>query len=745
MAVNRSFGQCLLRYRTAQGLTQAELAETSGMSVRALRNLERGRSVAAQERSAEVLADALGLVGHSREAFVLLAREGRRRSPRTGGGAVLNGLPVVPVLVGREAELGWLAHEAEAGGVVVVVGPPGVGKTSLVVVAAERLAARFPDGCLALDLRGVDDHPLPPASVLERMLTALGVPTSRVPAGEHDRGSLFRTLLRDRRMLVILDNAADEAQVRPLLGGGAGCLTIVTCRRVLAGLEAARWLTLDVLSDESAVDFLAAVVGAEVVRGEAEEAEEVVALCGGLPLAVRIVGNLVATRGPGSFAQLARRLRDEHRRLDSLAIGDLRLRSVFEVSLRRLSTTAQTMFRRLALIPGSHFDDDLAAVAAGMPADQVDPALDELVEASLLTVTSGVNGLQFHDLIRLFARERLASEEDGQVRDDLRRRLYTHILTKGAAAGNLFFPGPSTVPADSPFQAHDEAREWLDHGATNWLAVQAEAADLGWHREVVDFTKGVHYYYIGRESRHRWDEVFWNGVRAARALGDSDAEILLLTHVGSSLFWSRTDAARGLATLREALALAEETGNRLRATIASSAVGFLLVLSGRVEEGLPLALWAYKMSADYDFFAYRFWSSLSYGGALQTVGRFEEALEVHSALLREVVDRQGQTNEEAEKKVRALALMHVGDCLAGVGRWAEAARHYRGAATLVAAEQPGYRSVAELALAEGVAWRNAGDHGQARTCLSLAVGLFDDPAHREDRERASAELALLPD
>ncbi|SDJ53713.1 Helix-turn-helix domain-containing protein [Actinokineospora alba] len=742
---NPSFGQALLRYRTTLGLSQAELARLSGLSVRALRELERGRAAAAQERSAALLASALGLEGDERESFVLLAKEGRRRSARSGNRTMLYALPTVPGLVGREPELERLSREAKTGGVVVVAGPPGVGKTVLAVAAADRLAAQFPDGCLALDLRGVDDRPMKPGVALERMLTALGVPPSRIPAGDGERGSLYRTLLRDRRVLVVLDNAADEAQVRPLLASGERGLTIVTCRRVLAGLEAARWLMLHVLPAESAIDLLTSIVGEDLVRNEPEAANEVVALCGSLPLAVRIVGNRLAARRGWSLAHLVRQLRDERMRLDSLSAGDLQLRSAFEVSLRRLSPMAQVVFRRLALIPGAHFDHDMAAVSVGVAVDKIDLYLDELVEASLLNVTSASRHLQFHDLLRLFARECLAKDEPEQTRNRLRDALYTHVLWKASAAGRLVYPDVSSVHPDGPFLSQAEAKEWLDSEATNWLAAQREVAALGRYREALDFALAMHRHVHGRELEYRWDEVFEIGVRAARELGDQVAEVEMLTQLAWAQLQCLDDGHSALASTRGALSLAHQIGYQRGIMVAHACAGTVLLSLGCPEEGMKHNVRAYEMSMEYDFFDVRFSMATALATALQVGRRFEEALDVYRTLLSEAESLLADTNREMIVKVILMLHTNMGDCFVGLERWAQAAHHYHEAASLVIGSEPGDRSEAELALCEGIAWRKAGEHQRARTRLSLALDLLVGPAHHDDRARAEAELALLPD
>ncbi|KJK43409.1 hypothetical protein UK23_33355 [Lentzea aerocolonigenes] len=740
-----TFGEVLLSLRMAAGLSQAGLALTSGMSVRALRELERGRASAPQERSTELLADALRLAGDARESFLVLAKEGRRRSIGIAKGAELRRLPAVSGLVGRQPELLRLSREAEAGGVVVIAGPPGVGKTSLAVAAADELVSSFPDGCLAVDLRGVDDRPLSSAAALEAMLTSLDVSPGRMPATVEERSSLFRKVLRDRRVLVVLDNASNEGQVRPLLAMSEGCLTIVTCRRVLAGLESARWMVLDTLAEDGALELFASVAGEQVVREEPQAARELVALCGNLPLAVRMVGNrLAAWRNERPVAALAGALRDERGRLDSLSMGNEDLRTAFSMSYQVLSPRARLVFRRLAVVPGVHFDDDLAAVATGVPVAEVGLVLDELVEMSLLTITTESVRFQFHDLIRIFARERRLEEEPQDVRDQLRDAFATHVLDLASAAGRLFFPDVREVPRDCPFRSYEEAAEWLDREASNWSAVQREAAALGRHRQVLDFAVSIHRYAIGREQKHRWDEVFELGLQAARALGDRRGEAEMLSPLGSAQDRCADNQELALTTLREAVAVAEEIGHRRIVMSANSSIGLALSRLGRFAEALEHTTFAYKRSGEFGFFQQRVWVSLALGTCLLAAGRFAEALALFASTLDQTKQNGDQTNPETLHRVTALLLTLMGDCLSALGRWSEAADSYHGARTTIGALQMSYRTEAELALNEGVARRRTGEAEQARACLMFALGKLDALGNREQREIAEAELELLP-
>ncbi|MGW6449977.1 helix-turn-helix domain-containing protein [Lentzea sp. NPDC055074] len=736
------FGVSVLHHRTEAGLTQEALAKLSGVSVRALRDLERGRASAAQERSAELLADAFGLTGAERADFLSKAEQGRRRSGRAEPAPAPHELPGSRGLVGREAEMAVLEKEVLSGGVVVVHGPPGVGKTSLAMAAVQRFGDRFPDGCLTIDLRGVDERPVSAGAALDRLLTALGVPAARIPADADDRSVLFRTLVRERRVLVVLDNAANEAHVRPLLCAGPGSATVVTCRRSLAGLEFARWLVLDVLSETGAVDLVASVAGDDAVREEPEASRELVELCGNLPLAVKIAGNRLAD-GQQAVSQLVRRLRDENLRLDSLAAGDLRIRSVFEVSLRQLSPPAQSAFRRLALIPGVSFDDELASVAIGTSLDEAVPVLDELVEASLLSVVPLSNRLQFHDLIRLFALERLEADEPPRTRTSLRDGLHEFVLARGATAGKLFFAHVREVPPDSPFASLEEAEEWLTQEETTWEHVHQAAAELGRHRQVLDFAVSMHRYAQSRELKHDWIAVGEAGLRAARELGSQVEEVDVL----NLLAWLRSlvgtdDQAQVLS--ETAMGIAEEIGDRRGLMIACCGLGLTMLRRGRVEEGMAHLRRAYEMSPEHDFFDLGIWMAIAYGHALLAVGRLDDALALHQTMLAEIDRRRGESNHDMETKAKTMAYAIAADCFAALSRWHEAAEGYRAARLALDDEQrAGYRDSAGLALSEAKAWRQAGCHDEARQCLRYALCRFEGPLYTAEREAAEAELALL--
>ncbi|HTJ34458.1 MAG TPA: helix-turn-helix domain-containing protein, partial [Dactylosporangium sp.] len=346
-------GLLLRRHRADTGLTIEELSAAARVSVRAISDLERGRSRVPQQRTVEALIRALGLADAAAAALREAARVGRR-APRPV--PALAPPRSVADFTGRDGELRWfgdLVAHGRPGVVAVVSGQPGLGKTALMLQAANRYAESFPDGVYFLDLRGLDDDPPRPAELLLRLLTALGVEETRVQDDEQARSAQYRALLSDRRILLLLDNAADEAQVRPLLPGAGPAMTIITSRRGLAGLEAIDRLALPALTRGEAVAMLERIIGAQRAAAEPETALlGLASACGYLPLALRIAGNRLLSRPDWSIEYLLRRLADQDERIGLLVAGDLQIAAPFMLSYQQLSATAARTFRRLSLVPG---------------------------------------------------------------------------------------------------------------------------------------------------------------------------------------------------------------------------------------------------------------------------------------------------------------------------------------------------------------------------------------------------------
>ncbi|MBP2336098.1 transcriptional regulator with XRE-family HTH domain [Saccharothrix coeruleofusca] len=418
-----ALGSLLSTYRRRAGLTQEQLSELSGVSVRAISDVEGGRARWPQRRTGEALASALGLRGDERAEFLRATREGRvaaRSRPRAGGVAPSLPMPTAD-FAGREAELAVLTGLGRtAADTAVLHGPPGAGKTSTAVQAGHLVQTRFPDGGLLVDMAGSTERPTSPNEVLDRVLRVLG---AELPAHPEDRVDLVRSALRGRRLLLVLDDVADEAQVRPVLAAGAGRLVLLTSRRTLAGLERVTRIGLGALPEDAALELLRSIAGGERVAAEPEAAVEVVRLCGHLPLAVRIAGNRLVSRPRWSIAHLADRLRDPRRRLTALTAGDLRLAEQFASSYRRLDPDAALVFRGLGLAPTRNVDVELAAALAGVDTGSAADALEELVDACLLEAAEG-DRYAMHDLLRVFAQQLVAEEERTDQVSEARRRAH---------------------------------------------------------------------------------------------------------------------------------------------------------------------------------------------------------------------------------------------------------------------------------------------------------------------------------
>jgi DNA-binding SARP family transcriptional activator/predicted negative regulator of RcsB-dependent stress response len=311
--------------------------------------------------------------------------------------------------------LTWRPEPYGAIPIVAVSGRGGVGKTTLAVHVAHRLRTEFPDGRLYAGLRGTDATPADPSDVLGRLLRRLGVDGAAIPADPDERADLYRARLDGRRVLIVLDNAADERQVRPLLPGSAACAVIVTSRRRLTGLAGATRIELDAFEPAQAAELLTRVAGAERVDAEPEAADRVAALCDRLPLALRIAAARLAAKPHWTLDRLARRLADERRRLDELVHADLEVRGSLALGHRGLSAAAQRAFRLLGLLEAADFPAWAVAAMVGVPMPEGEDLVEELVDARLLEVAGRDATEQpryrFHDLLRVYARERALAEE----------------------------------------------------------------------------------------------------------------------------------------------------------------------------------------------------------------------------------------------------------------------------------------------------------------------------------------------
>jgi transcriptional regulator with XRE-family HTH domain len=468
-----SLGRMVRRLRLEADLTLEQLSEASGISDRALSDIERGAARGPQHRTVLAIATALALADVDQATLVRTAREGRRRvtpSPRTR----LSLPRDVDDFTGRARELttitaamtGSTDHRPST---VVITGPPGYGKTSLAVRAAALLGSVFPNQ-LFLGLGGLGPEPLSADAVASRLVPELAGPLLTTGGG----GGSWQP--PGGRPLLVLDDAACESQVRAVLPVAGPAAVLVTSRRPLAGLEGVERVFVDRLPDEDAQQFLVAVIPAEQTAGA--DLAELARLCDDVPLALRIVGNRLASRPGSTAAALTARLAVEDRRLDALTAGDLRMAAAIRSSFDRLCPEAQQLFRRLALVDGSTFAAGLAGALIGQQAWQAEHLLDELADHSLVRPMAG-DRYALPDLLRLFAKAELAHELL-TTRAAIRETADDWLIVTAAGAVRMLRPGiRTTTSIDSVAvgtSPHRElARAWLDDEADNWSAAVRRA------------------------------------------------------------------------------------------------------------------------------------------------------------------------------------------------------------------------------------------------------------------------------
>jgi tetratricopeptide (TPR) repeat protein/transcriptional regulator with XRE-family HTH domain len=560
-----SFGQLLRRLRAASGLTQEELAQAASLSTRTVSDLERGVNLTAHNETARLLADALHLDGPGRAGFLAAAR-GEDQSPGTA--AAIRGLPRdISAFTGRDRELAQLDALGGAGGVWVIGGMPGVGKTAFAVRAARRLAPRYPDGQLFVPLsaHAAGQQPVQPGDALAGLLQTLGVSAAQVPASLQARASLWRDRVFGLRLLLVLDDAAGTEQVRPLLPGTGSALVLVTSRRRLTALEDARVISLDTLPAGEAAVLLARLAARPGVDPADPAIAEVAGLCGGLPLALGMLARQLYHHPAWTPADLAADLAAARDRLPGMHAEDLSVAATFDRSYQDLSAAEQHMFRCLGLHPGTEFDAFAAAALAGVPVAEARRDLEGLYDHYLLTETAR-RRYRFHDLIREHASD-LAAGRPAAERDAARDRLLDYYLQAATLAGQHLAGRPAAASglADDdgtwPVTGREDSLAWLNAERLNLDAAAGYAASSARPGAAAGIPAAMHEYLRGQG---HWDQALAlhrTALQAARDAGDQVAEARALTDLGDMQFLT-DDYPAAQATLRRALEGYRSCGDR---------------------------------------------------------------------------------------------------------------------------------------------------------------------------------------
>lgn len=727
------------RRNNTSELTVRELARRSGYAYGVISEYLSGKALAPTDRF-DVLIRLLGAsVTEQRALATARDRVEEQRRNRRPVCIVPRELPPdVCGFVGRTKEiadldlmLGQAGVRGGAAPISALAGTAGVGKTALAVHWAHRVEAGFPDGCLYVDLRGYDpDQPVAPAEALAALLRSLGVSGADVPPSEAERAARYRTLLADRRLLVLLDNARDTEQVRPLLPGGSGCVAVVTSRDALTGLIArhgARRINLDPLAHDEAVDLLHGLVGSRVTD-EPEAAGALADRCARLPLTLRLVAELAGTRPEASLAELDAELADVRNRLRVLdAGGEPRTagRAVFSWSYQNLRPVTARAFRLFGLFPGHDLDEYSLTALADTDLDHARSLLADLARAHLIQLVRPTR-YGMHDLLRAYAAE-LAGEDPEAVRSAALTRLFEQQLHACSAAMDLIAPfDRERRPKVSdigwptpPLTDVESAIGWLDIERANLVASAVHAAD---HERATHAGQlaALLLRYLDTGAHYHDAELLYRRVADSSAHSEKAHALVSLGIV----CWRLGRYQEAAVHHEQALDLAREIGDDTEVGRALLGLGIVYWHLGRTAEAIgsgQQALDLYRESGDRLGQA-RVLGNL--GNFHSMLGNYPEALDHHQRaldLFREVGDPAGMANEYC----------NIGSNLEELGRFPEALDHLREG--LVYARQAGYRESEAMALGNlGIVYRRLGRFAEAldhhQQGLDLIQGIGDRTA-----------------
>jgi DNA-binding SARP family transcriptional activator len=619
--------------------------------------------------------------------------------------------------------------------IAVVAGTAGIGKTTLAVHVAHQVRHLFPDGQLYADLSGASAEPASPGEVLARFLRDLGVDGGKIPVGDEERAALYRTRLTGRRVLIVLDDAKDAAQVRPLLPGSASCAVLVTTRNRAPYLVSTGFVDLTTLSEREAAELFSQIVGGARPAAEPEATAEVLGACAGLPLAIRICAGRLARRGQWQIATMAARLRDERHRLDELQVGDLEVRASFQVSYDNLRAGRHRLdpahaFRLLGLWPGQRISLNAAAALIGEPEADVADALEVLVDAHLLE-SPEPDWYGFHDLLRLFATERAQAEEPEEARRAAVARLLQWYLGMAVTAADILAPERYRVPLDEPpppsllLSSAEAALAWYDSQRAGVIAVIRQAAAAGMHDIAWRLATAL-FPLLNR--RASWTDCITAhriAVNSARVAGSRQGEAWALQNLGGGL--AVIGDTEALVRLEEALAIRREIGDsagEARTWITLSQAYYLL-------QGPEVAVLHSRRGVE----------ALRQGGDPALLGN---ALNNHGMYCLDLgrVDEAGACLREALGIWRTMGGQGHGHIVEGLGRvHMKSGRPHEAIASFTEAYGLHVASGDLLGQAGtlkylGQALRDAGHEDRARESLAAALELFE-------KMQAGAEVAAI--
>jgi len=625
-----------------------------------------------------------------------------------------------------------------------VFGPPGVGKTALALRVAHAVSGQFPGGNLFIDLTGAAAAPLQPTAVLGEFLRALGAP--RIPDQPEDRARMYRTMLADGRYLIVLDNARDERQVRPLLPGAGTCAVLVTSRRRFVLAESSHAFDLGALDEHSGVELLGAVAGADRVSAQSADAVRIVQSCGGFPLALRIAAARLAGRPHWQLSRLAGRLADERRRLGELDMGDAEVRAGFALSYQGLDSSAQRLFRLLGLADLMDFAPWLPCVLLDGDPDEAADLADELCDAHLLQVVDTADGqprFRFHDLLRAFARERLEAEPDDAEQAEALERVLGAYLTLAMRADAGFSAANSAVWDRPPDNAVPEQYlgdlstaplPWFAAERANLLRIIDQACQRQQWRPAWQLASAMWQFLEVTGRWSDWSTAYGLALEAARRSGDVIAEASCLRLLGR-LELNRGDTNAAAAQLEQSFERLAGAGylhgecmtrkdmsvvERLRDRHHVSSELLLVALDGfrQLDEHYWVAITRRELGIEYRF-----------------LHQAEEAEQNFADAIRELAGL-GEELQEAQTRFE-LGVLHRQR-----GDWIAAQESFDWAAPVV--ERLGARGLkAWLQRESALVTAGRGDLGAATAALSECLPLWQELEDWRQHAATLHELALV--
>jgi tetratricopeptide (TPR) repeat protein/transcriptional regulator with XRE-family HTH domain len=753
-----TFAALLRQLRMSAGLTQEGLAEAATLSTRSISDLERGVNLTARRDTARLLADALRLSGTARSQFEAAAR-GLAAPSSVSAGAEAGGsaaatrtLPRDTIaFTGRETELRQLlsaALGAAASGRMVTIhavgGMAGVGKTTLAVHAAHRLAPDFPDGQLFLPLHAhtPGQQPVDPSSALASLLLTAGIAAGQIPQGLEERTRLWRDHVAGKRLLLVLDDAASHEQIRPILPGTGGSLVLVTSRRHLTALEDAHAVSLDSLPPGEAAELLVRLAARPELTGAEAAIADIARLCGYLPLAVAMLARQLHHHPAWTAADLAAELSSAQRRLELMQTENVSVSAAFDLSYRDLAPEQQRLFRRLGLHPGDDIDVYTAAAL-----DDADPAavrrrLDALYDHSLLIELSR-GRYRLHDLMREHART-LASADPAADTDAAEGRLLDYCLQAAEAADRWLTAQPRPAPGrqDSVRQptravpvldGRADAMDWFERERHNLTAVASDAAQHDRPAEAIALAAALHAFL--RQAGH-WDQASALHVLAldcAVLAGDQRAEAGALANLGSIQVAMR-EYRMATESLSQAIELYREAGElagEARALTDLAGVGYLTSDNHAAAANLDRALALYRGLGD------RSGEAL----AASRLGSLQLATADYQAAAASLTAALGLFRELGDQLGEAVAVNELGAVAQATGDNRSALTCFRQARELY--RSLGYRPGEANVLTDLAAVQQAtGAYEAAVAGLTDALLLCDDLGDRLGKANALHQLGL---